>query len=93
MKRIGLCVGVQHYTKLYRSIFNILKQHKDTFKFGRRFFFFIQEWSDFFPIIEDKSPKSDMELTDLATDECLSNLVRSCSVSRAKGNVSPCQLL
>ena len=64
MKRIGLCVGVQYYTKLYRSIFNILKQHKDTFLFGRRLFF-IQEWSDFFPIIGDKSPKSDMELTDL----------------------------
>ena len=31
---------------------------------------FIQEWSDFFPIIGDKSPKSDMKLTDLATDEC-----------------------
>ena len=93
MKRIGLCVGIQHDRKLYRSIFNILKQHKDTFKFGRRsFFFFIQEWSDFFPIIGDKSSKSDMELTDLATDECLSNFVRSCSVSRAKGNVSPCQL-
>ena len=49
---------------------------------------FIQEWSDFFPIIGDKSPKSDMELMNLATDECLSNFVRSCSVARAKGNVS-----
>ena len=38
--------------------------------------FFIPEWSDFFPIIGDKSRKSDMELADLATDECLSNFVR-----------------
>ena len=49
--------------------------------------FFIPEWSDFFPIIGDKSRKSDRELADLATDECLSNFVRSCSVSRAKGNL------
>ena len=49
--------GVKHYTKLWRSIFNFLKQHWDTFQFRRRFFLFKNE--RFLPIIGDKYIKSD----------------------------------
>ena len=78
----------------FSTLYEIMTKHFQHFKTTQGYFsvwkkvFFIQEWIAFFPIIGDKSPKSDMELTDLATDECLSNFVRSCSVSRAKGNVS-----
>ena len=55
---------------LWRSIFNILIQHRNT----RKKVVFYLEMERFLPIIGDKSRKSDC-----ATDESLSNFVRSSS--------------
>ena len=54
-----MCDDVKHFTKLWRSIFNILKQQRDNFQFGRRLFFYL-EMDRFLPIIGDKSRKSDL---------------------------------
>ena len=53
------------------TLYEIMTKHFQHFKTAQRYFlvwkkvFFIQEWSDFFPIIGHKSPKSDKGLTDL----------------------------
>lgn len=55
-KCTGLCQGVEYKTKLWRSTFNLLKQHRHTLQFEGSFFFHL-ETEQFLPIIGVQSRK------------------------------------